>query len=78
MVTLSPTACGTTDLNLPNTTLTSGTTTEVGAHNVIVNSGFSISGSAVVSFQACNQIVLGPGFTAVAGSGGSTFTTVIY
>jgi hypothetical protein len=77
-VTLSPTACASGDLNLPNTTLTSGTTPEVGNHNVIANSGFSIGGSAVVSFQACNQIVLGPGFTAVAGSGGSTFSTVIY
>ncbi len=49
-------------------TLTSGTQTFQATHNVTANLGFTISGSASITFAAGNQIVLGPGFQATAGT----------
>ena len=62
------------DLNIPNTTLSSGTTSFLATHNVFANSGFIANGTTGVTFTAGNQIILGPGFHATAGPGSPAMT----
>jgi hypothetical protein len=65
------------DLNLPNTTISSGTDTYSAMNSISANSGFVVSNSASVTFRAGSQITLGPGFHATAGSASPTFHAVI-
>lgn len=65
------------DLNLPNMTVLSGTNSFAATHNVNALNGFTIGGSASVTFQAGNSIDLGPGFHATAGTAGTTFHAII-
>ena len=71
-VTLSPSTPY--DLNLPNMTIMSGTTSFGALHNITATSGFTVGGSASVTFTAGNQIMLGPGFHATAGAGSAATT----
>ena len=57
-----------TDLNIPATTLTSGTTSYQATHNITATSGFTMSGNAGATFLAGNQIDIGPGFRAAEGT----------
>ena len=57
-----------TDLNIPATTLTSGTASYQATHNITASSGFTMSGSAGATFLAGNQIDIGPGFHAAEGT----------
>src|SRR5262245_21774966 len=61
------------DLNIPNTTLTSGETTYQATNSVSAVSGFSASGAAAVTFVSGHVITIGPGFHATAGSAAITF-----
>ncbi len=74
---LSGTAQAQSDLNLPNTTITSGSSTYQATNSITANNGFTVSGSASVTFLAGSSIVLGPGFQATAGSAAITFQASI-
>lgn len=65
------------NLNLPNTTITSGSSTYQATNSITANNGFTVSGSASVTFLAGSSIVLGPGFQATAGSAAITFQASI-
>jgi hypothetical protein len=57
--------------------ITSGTTTYQATNSITAGANFIVGGSASVSFVAGNQITLGPGFTATAGTAGTTFSAKI-
>ena len=65
------------DLVLSNTALSSGAVRFQATNCITANTSFTVSGEATVTFAAGNYIVLGPGFTATAGSQSPTFTAMI-
>ena len=65
------------DLSLTNMNITSGTTTYQATDSITAAGNFTVGGSADVNFVAGNQITLGPGFVAKAGTAGITFSATI-
>jgi hypothetical protein len=65
------------DQHLVNTSITAGTALYQARTSVLADTGFTISGSASVTFKAGNFIRLGPGFQATAGTAGTTFNASI-
>ncbi len=60
-------------LDLPLTTITSGTVVDLASDSITAASGFTVNGSASVTFTAGSRISLEPGFHATAGSATTTF-----
>src|SRR5579875_3547184 len=65
------------DLSLSSTTVTSGTASYQAPGTITASNGFSCGGSASVTFTAGSQVVLQPGFQAVAGTAPITFHAII-
>jgi hypothetical protein len=65
------------DLNLPSTTLTSGTASYRAVNSITAALGFVVSSAANVTFEAGNSIRLEPGFHATAGTATTTFHAYI-
>lgn len=67
-----------TSVSLPSASISSGTYTYVAADSLTAGTGnFVIAGGTNVTFEAGNQIVLQPGFTATAGTAPVTFHAFI-
>ncbi len=64
------------NISLPNATIASGNATFEATSSISATSGFTIDGTADVTFQSGGTITLGPGFTAIGGGSG-TFTAFI-
>lgn len=62
---------------LVNTAITTGTPSYLARNSVVAENGFTIGGSASVTFKAGNYISLKPGFQATAGTAGTTFNASI-
>ncbi|HLJ16494.1 MAG TPA: hypothetical protein VKV15_18485 [Bryobacteraceae bacterium] len=76
----SPTDLVLPDTSYPTNSYTSGNSAFQATNTITAGGGsgsFSVSNAASVTFQAGSQITLLPGFTAVGGSGGTTFVAVI-
>jgi RHS repeat-associated protein len=65
------------NLMLSNQTVTSGTQAYAQSNSITAENGYTVSGSASVTFTAGSQIVLLPGFQATAGSASVTFQAQI-
>jgi hypothetical protein len=66
-----------TDLTLPSDTINSGNPVFEATNSITSSSSFLVQGSASVTLAAGNQITLGPGFHAAAGSAPFTFFAVV-
>jgi hypothetical protein len=66
-----------TNLALTNMTISSGTVTYQATNSITAGTAFVVDGSASVTFEAGNYILLEPGFDAVAGTAAQTFYAYI-
>ena len=65
------------NISLPNATIASGNATFEATSSISATSGFLIDGTASVTFQSGGTVTLGPGFTAIGGGSGTSFTAFI-